>query len=253
MAHVHTAQASRATPPGNASCSTGPLAFLPLNDGRCSIVWSVARPEAASFASARSCGLRRRPDRGQRRGARGSATLTSQLASFPLKLQYAVRLRRGRARCCSAMPRTWCIRSPGRDLNLGLLDCAALAQVLRRSGGRRKLRRPQAAAPLRALAAQREPASRQPRWTAWSGCSPIPDRVQYGTARRGLERRGRMPFVKRAFAAARLRDSGGRAGRFLRRPVYLCRANEIVHRQSADRMRGVGDMAVVVAHAPGPG
>ena len=62
-----------------------------------SIVWSVARPKAAiSCAPWMPTAFGEALDRGQRR-ALGRCTLTTQLASFPLKLQYAVEYVRPRA------------------------------------------------------------------------------------------------------------------------------------------------------------
>jgi 2-octaprenyl-3-methyl-6-methoxy-1,4-benzoquinol hydroxylase/2-octaprenylphenol hydroxylase len=69
----------------------GPLAFLPLGDGRSSIVWSLPR---STSGSARSRRPRRAPHFRSVFGSR-SATLRA-------------------ARCSRAMPRTSCIRSRGR-------------------------------------------------------------------------------------------------------------------------------------------
>src|SRR6202035_1296446 len=74
----------------------GPLAFLPLPDGRSSIVWSTAFPEATR--------LRGLDDEafGAALTAAGGAVLgecelSSPLLSFPLKLQYALDYARPRA------------------------------------------------------------------------------------------------------------------------------------------------------------
>ena len=65
VAHVRTAK-----PHGNTAwqrfLGTGPLAFLPLPDGRSSIVWSAALPEAARLRALDARGLRRRADGGER-------------------------------------------------------------------------------------------------------------------------------------------------------------------------------------------
>ena len=132
VAHVQTAQ-GHANTAWQRFLSTGPVAFLPLNDGRCSIVWSVARHQAellrAMTGEAFGDALT------EASGAvLGQCTLTSTLASFPLKLQYAVDYARPRAVLLGDAAH---VVHPlaGQGLNLGLLDCAALAQVLSEAGG----------------------------------------------------------------------------------------------------------------------
>jgi 2-polyprenylphenol 6-hydroxylase len=132
VAHVRTAQ-GHANTAWQRFLSTGPVALLPLNDGRCSIVWSVARPQAdrlramdeEAFGNALT----------EASGAvLGQCTLSSKLASFPLKLQYAVDYARPRAVLLGDAAH---VVHPlaGQGLNLGLLDCAALSEVLGEAGG----------------------------------------------------------------------------------------------------------------------
>jgi 2-octaprenylphenol hydroxylase len=131
VAHVRT---------GKPHCNTawqrflksGPLAFLPLPDGRSSIVWSTAVAEAARlgaldperFAAALTAAS------GE---VLGNCELSTPLASFPLKLQYALEYARPRAVLLGDAAH---VVHPlaGQGLNLGLLDCAALADVLGRAG-----------------------------------------------------------------------------------------------------------------------
>jgi 2-octaprenylphenol hydroxylase len=132
VAHVRTAQAHGKTA-WQRFLSTGPVAFLPLNDGRCSMVWSVARPKADLLRAMDPSGFGRALTEAS--GAvLGQCTLTTKLASFPLKLQYAVDYARPRAVLLGDAAH---VVHPlaGQGLNLGLLDCAALAQVLGEAGG----------------------------------------------------------------------------------------------------------------------
>jgi 2-octaprenylphenol hydroxylase len=131
VAHVQTTLPHRSTA-WQRFLSTGPVAFLPLNDGRCSIVWSVARARAAELRAMdpKSFGAALTEAGG---GALGECTLTTPVASFPLQLQYALDYARPRAVLLGDAAH---VVHPlaGQGLNLGLLDCAALAQVLAEAG-----------------------------------------------------------------------------------------------------------------------
>jgi 2-octaprenylphenol hydroxylase len=111
----------------------GPLAFLPLADGRCSIVWSVARSE-----SARLCALDPQAFNAELTAASdavlGRCALTTALAAFPLKLQYALHYVQTRAVLLGDAAHA-VHPLAGQGLNLGLMDCAALIQVLSEAGG----------------------------------------------------------------------------------------------------------------------
>jgi len=132
VAHVQTAH-SHANTAWQRFLSTGPVAFLPLNDGRSSIVWSVARPKAALLRAMdpEAFGVELTAASGD---ALGQCKLTTPLATFPLKLQYALDYARPRAVLLGDAAH---VVHPlaGQGLNLGLLDCAALAQVLGEAGG----------------------------------------------------------------------------------------------------------------------
>jgi 2-octaprenylphenol hydroxylase len=132
VAHVRTAGSHRNTA-WQRFLGSGPLALLPLPDGRSSIVWSTARSEA----------VRLRAMDGKAFGAAltaasgavlGDCELSTPLASFPLKLQYAAQYVRPRAVLLGDAAH---VVHPlaGQGLNLGLLDCAALADVLGQGGG----------------------------------------------------------------------------------------------------------------------
>jgi 2-octaprenylphenol hydroxylase len=132
VAHVRTGR-----PHGNTAwqrfLSTGPVAFLPLEDGRSSIVWSVnrARADQLRAMNPEEFGAALTEASGR---ALGQCTLTTPLASFPLKLQYAVDYARPHLVLLGDAAH---VVHPlaGQGLNLGLLDCAALAQVLEEAGG----------------------------------------------------------------------------------------------------------------------
>jgi 2-octaprenylphenol hydroxylase len=113
--------------------STGPVAFLPLSDGRSSIVWSVARDEAAHLRAMDSQSFSQALTQASGE-VLGRCELTTALASFPLKLQYAVDYARPRAVLLGDAAH---VVHPlaGQGLNLGLLDCAALTQVLEEAQG----------------------------------------------------------------------------------------------------------------------
>jgi len=132
VAHVQTAQV-HANTAWQRFLSTGPVAFLPLNDGRCSIVWSVTRSKADLLRAMDPLAFGNALTEASG-AALGQCTLTTKLASFPLKLQYAVDYARPRAVLLGDAAH---VVHPlaGQGLNLGLLDCAALSEVLGEAGG----------------------------------------------------------------------------------------------------------------------
>jgi 2-octaprenylphenol hydroxylase len=132
VAHVHTA-CPHANTAWQRFLKTGPIAFLPLNDGRCSIVWSIARSQADGLRTLdpEAFGAALTAASGE---VLGKCTLSSKVAAFPLKLQYAIGYARPRAVLLGDAAH---VVHPlaGQGLNLGLLDCAALTQVLGDAGG----------------------------------------------------------------------------------------------------------------------
>jgi 2-octaprenylphenol hydroxylase len=204
VAHVHTAK-SHCNTAWQRFLATGPLAFLPLPDGRSSIVWSAALPEAARLRaldpSAFGAALTAASG-----AVLGDCELTTAVASFPLKLQYALEYVRPRAVLLGDAAH---VVHPlaGQGLNLGLLDCAALADVLGQAGtggyfGEHTLLR------------------RYERWrrsenllsaTAMDGLERLfsnSDPLSAGLRAAGLSAVGKLPFVKRRLARRALGLSG---------------------------------------------
>lgn len=107
---------------------TGPLAFLPLKDGRCSIVWSVAEPRARELLALDDGGFRVALEEAfqSRLGAIGEV---GPRAAFPLRLQHAeVYVRPRLALIGDAAHAIHPLA--GQGVNLGFLDAAELAAAL---------------------------------------------------------------------------------------------------------------------------
>jgi 2-octaprenylphenol hydroxylase len=208
VAHVRTAKAHLNTA-WQRFLPTGPLAFLPLSDGRSSIVWSVVHAEATRLRSldATAFGAALTAASG---GVLGSCELTTPVASFPLKLQYALDYARPRAVLVGDAAH---VVHPlaGQGLNLGLLDCASLADVLsgdlREPGGQgfngehkllRRYERRRKAENLLAATAM-DGLER-----LFSSDNPALSRLRLA----GLSAVGRVPFIKRRLAERALGLSG---------------------------------------------
>ena len=131
VAHVRTAMPHRNTA-WQRFLSTGPLAFLPLPDGLSSIVWSADRAEAARLRTLDADDFNRALTLASD-GIMGACELATPIVSFPLKLQYALHYVRPRAVLLGDAAH---VVHPlaGQGLNLGLLDCAVLAEILSEGG-----------------------------------------------------------------------------------------------------------------------
>jgi 2-octaprenylphenol hydroxylase len=106
----------------------GPLAFLPLADGRSSIVWTLPRQRTAELLKYPPAELAQEIAAGMD-GTFGTVEIAAPLASFPLSLAHARRYCKPRFvlvgdAAHSVHPLA------GQGVNLGFMDAAALVEVL---------------------------------------------------------------------------------------------------------------------------
>jgi 2-octaprenylphenol hydroxylase len=196
VAHVRTAQRHGGTA-WQRFLPTGPLAFLPLPDGRVSLVWSTSRAEGARLRALPTAAFDAELTAAS--GAvLGRCETVTPLAAFTLRVQYALNY---------VAPRVVLLGDAahvvhplaGQGLNLGLLDCAALADelgvardvrgfgdmaVLRRYERRRRSENLLAAAALDGLE------------RLFSNANPALTRLRS----LGLDAVASLPFVRRQFA-----------------------------------------------------
>ena len=106
----------------------GPLALLPLADGRSSIVWSMGPDECRRLSAAREKDFLRELSTASQE-VLGPATGVGPRASFPLKWQHAPDY--ARPRVVLAGDAAHAVHPlAGQGVNLGFLDAAVLAEVL---------------------------------------------------------------------------------------------------------------------------
>ena len=200
VAHVHTQKPHRKTA-WQRFLPTGPLALLPLADGRSSIVWSVRSDEAMRLRALDPAAFALALDVASD-AVLGATRLSTPIASYPLRLRYAqayvgerVALLGDAAHVVHPLA--------GQGLNLGFLDSAALVAVLCEAkdagafGDLRVLRRYE-----RWRKSENMPAA-----AVFDGFDRLfsnSDPLAGAVRRAGLGLVGRLPFAQRWFAARAL-------------------------------------------------
>jgi 2-polyprenylphenol 6-hydroxylase len=204
VAHVRTAKPHLSTA-WQRFLGSGPLAFLPLPDGRSSIVWSATLSEAERLSALddEAFGAALTAASGE---VLGDCELSTRRARFPLKLQYALDYARPRAVLLGDAAH---VVHPlaGQGLNLGLLDCGVLADVLGQAAGaahlgeynllRRYERRRRSENLLAAAALD-----------GFERFFSAADPLTAGLRAAGLRAVGKVPFIKRGLAQRALGLAG---------------------------------------------
>jgi len=108
--------------------STGPLAFLPLHDGRSSIVWSTTPQQAQQLLAEDDGGFRQQLELAFD-AKLGHIESSSERAAFPLRMRYVENyVQAGLALIGDAAHTVHPLA--GQGVNLGILDAASLAEVI---------------------------------------------------------------------------------------------------------------------------
>ncbi len=108
--------------------STGPLALLPLADGRVSLVWSTTPEMAAELTALDDAAFSERVTEGSA-SVLGRLQPTTPRVSFPLRLLHALEYTRPRLALVGDAAHT-VHPLAGQGVNLGFMDVSALAQVI---------------------------------------------------------------------------------------------------------------------------
>lgn len=207
VANVATARAHEATA-WQRFLGYGTLAFLPLANGQCSIVWSVGNERAAALRTLDVPAFERELTQALD-GALGEVRLASSRVAIPLvatRAQHYVR-----ERCALIGDAAHTVHPlAGQGVNLGFLDAATLAEEL--AAARAEGEDPGALRALRRYERRRRPENE---WMSramggfndWLALGHGP---MAGVARRGLGIVNRMGPVKRLFAMRALGIAGER-------------------------------------------
>ncbi|HXO16393.1 MAG TPA: FAD-dependent monooxygenase [Steroidobacteraceae bacterium] len=135
VANVATARPHQATA-WQRFMHDGTLAFLPLADGTSSLVWSADDDLAAGLLGATASGFAQQLDRASDL-ALGSTRLVSERTSFPLRRLAAQRYVAQRVALVGDAAHVVHVLA-GQGVNLGLMDAAALAQLVLAAAGQRE-------------------------------------------------------------------------------------------------------------------
>lgn len=109
---------------------TGPLAFLPMEGNRSSIVWSTTHEEADELLQLDESEFMARMSEALGDSPLGKVITTSKRAAFPLRLQHSHEY--VRERIALAGDAAHAIHPlAGQGVNLGFLDAAALVELIR--------------------------------------------------------------------------------------------------------------------------
>lgn len=127
VAHVRTERPHQATA-WQRFLPTGPVAFLPLADGRVSVVWSADEAEAARILALDDAGFCAALSAASE-SRLGLVQSSTRRLSFPLQRLHAREYVRGRFALVGDAAHALHPLA-GQGVNLGLLDAAALAEVI---------------------------------------------------------------------------------------------------------------------------
>lgn len=115
---------------------TGPLAFLPLGDGRCSIVWSATETRAEELLALSEVDFRHELEAAIE-GRLGTIGEIGPRAAFPLRLQHAKHYVKPHLALIGDAAHA-IHPLAGQGVNLGFLDAAALAAALDEARDKRR-------------------------------------------------------------------------------------------------------------------
>jgi 2-polyprenylphenol 6-hydroxylase len=127
VTHVNTERPHNATA-WQRFTARGPVAFLPLADGRSSVVWTTTPDQSEQLLAAEPQEFERQLQDASDH-ALGAVTLAAPRARFPLQLAHAKQYTRPRFALLGDAAHA-VHPLAGQGVNLGLMDCAALVETL---------------------------------------------------------------------------------------------------------------------------